>query len=69
MEDIETAGVEQAIDRLAEHFPGVARDEIATLVHAEHKRFTGRPVRDYIPVLVERAVKTELRGRSLAMAS
>jgi hypothetical protein len=69
MEDIEAAGVEQAIGRLADHFPEVAVDEIATLVHAEHERFAGHPVRDYIPVLIEHAVRNELRERSLVTSS
>jgi hypothetical protein len=69
MDDIESAKVEQAVGKLAEAFPEVPTDEIATLVHTEHAAFDGRPVRDYVPVLVERAVRARLRGRDLAFAS
>ena len=66
--DIEHEGVEKAIDRLAERFPDVPREGIADLVHGEHATLQGRPVRDYVPVLVERAVRAQLRDRRLALA-
>lgn len=31
---------------------------------AVHKRFEGNPIRDFVPVLVERAAVTELRKKS-----
>lgn len=62
-EKTESAKVEQAVGRLAEAFPAVPPDEIAELVHVEHHVFDGRPVRDYVPLLVERAVRSRLRNR------
>jgi hypothetical protein len=38
----------------------VAPDKIATIVHHNHARFDGRPVRDYVPLFVERGSRKEL---------
>lgn len=67
--DHETAGLENAIASLSSDFPGVSRDRIATLVRAEHARYAGRPIRDYVPALVERAVRSRLQAGDLATAS
>ena len=32
-------------------------------VHASHARFAGSPIRDFVPVLVERTAKTSLTTR------
>lgn len=69
MDENESAKVEQAIGKLAEAFPAVPVEEITELVHTEHAALDGRPVRDYVPVLVERAARTRLRSRGLAVAS
>jgi len=60
---LESDGIEQAVGRIADHFPEVPRGEIERLVHEEHEGFAGHPVRDYVPVLVEHAVRDRLRGR------
>lgn len=59
----ESQKLEQAIRNLVEAFPGEQLDEIAAMVHAEHHRFDGRPVRDYVPLLVERSVRARLKRR------
>jgi hypothetical protein len=56
----EEVAIDHAVDRLAERFPTVPRDRIADLVHQRHIDYTGAPVRDFIPVLVEHDVKREL---------
>jgi hypothetical protein len=55
--DEELVAVEHAADRLAERFPGVPRDRIQQLVQERHEEFSGAPVRDFVPVLVEHDVK------------
>ena len=50
----------ESVDRLAERFPAVPKDRITDLVHARHLDYTGAPVRDFIPVLIEHDVKREL---------
>ena len=56
----EEVAIGHAVDRLAERFPTVPRDRIADLVHQRHIDYTGAPVRDFIPVLIEHDVKREL---------
>ena len=56
----EEVALGHAVDRLAERFPTVPRDRIVDLVHQRHVDYTGAPVRDFIPVLIEHDVKREL---------
>ncbi|MFC4055574.1 three-helix bundle dimerization domain-containing protein [Actinomadura syzygii] len=37
-------------------------DEVAEAVSAIHHRFDGRPVRDFVPILVERDARRALSG-------
>lgn len=48
------------IDHLAERFPNKPRQTIEMVVAEEHSLLNGGPIRDYIPVLVERAAKRRL---------
>lgn len=56
----EEVAMSHAVDRLAERFPHVPRERIVELVHDHHRDFTGAPVRDFIPVLIEHDIKREL---------
>ena len=56
----EWAAIEQLVDRLKQKYPGVSPDTIVTVVHQNHARFDGRPVRDFVPLFVERGAKREL---------
>ena len=51
------------IDRLAARFPDRPRAGIERIVWQEHRRFDGRPVRNYVVLLVERAARDRLRGQ------
>ena len=42
-------------------FPDVAPDVIDDTVHASHDQFADSPIRDFIPVLVERIAKSNLK--------
>lgn len=48
------------IDRLAERFPDRQRSFIEDVVAEEHGLLDGGPIRDYVPLLVERAAKLRL---------
>lgn len=48
------------IDRLAERFPDKPRSAIEEVVAEEHGLFNDGPIRDFVPVLVERAAKRRL---------
>lgn len=54
------------IDRLAKIFPDEERSVIEDVVAAEHGLFANNPVRDFVPVLVERGAKFRLTGSSTA---
>lgn len=48
------------IDRLSARFPAEKRSVIEDVVAEEHKLLDDGPIRDYVPVLVERAAKLRL---------
>ncbi|CAM5487883.1 three-helix bundle dimerization domain-containing protein [Leifsonia shinshuensis] len=64
----EEVAIDHAVDRLAERFPQVPRDRIVDLVHQRHIDYTGAPVRDFIPVLIEHDVKRELAAEATPLA-
>jgi hypothetical protein len=55
---------EQVIDKLADKlvhiYPTVEPNRISRVVRPEYARFRGGPVRDFIPLLVERHAKEEI---------
>lgn len=48
------------VDRLAERFPEEPRSVIENVVAEEHRVLDDGPIRDYVPVLVERAARLRL---------
>jgi hypothetical protein len=60
----EVQALAAVVDRLAERFREVERSVIEDLVAYEHSLFADGRVRDYIPILVERAAKLRLSGRA-----
>ena len=58
--DKEPHALVAVIDRLAERFPDKPRPTIELVVAEEHGLLNAGPIRDYIPVLVERAAKRRL---------
>jgi len=46
--------------RLAQQFPDRSADEIDHAVTAHYDTFTDSPIRDFVPVLVERAARRQL---------
>ncbi len=51
---------------LASEFPAVSPDTIHTLILRELQRYSDAKIRDYIPLLVTRAIRHALRSQSLA---
>lgn len=55
---------QQIMDQIAERLIGlyerVPSHEVTQLVRREHARFQGRPIRDFVPLFVERYAKEEL---------
>jgi hypothetical protein len=60
-EAAEQRGIDEVVDRLAEKYPGVDRAVIATIVGEEHLAFDGKPVRNFVPVLVEKSAKKRVK--------
>ena len=48
-------------ERLRERHPTVEHGEIVRRIHIHAQEFDGRPIRDFVPLLVERQVLAELR--------
>ncbi len=46
--------------RLTRKYPSVPADTVSAVVRQVHARFDGRPVREYVPLLVERFAAQEL---------
>lgn len=53
--------LQQIVERLREKFPGVAQTEVERVARSEFEEYVGRPVRDYLTILVERSAKKKLR--------
>ncbi|WP_433567176.1 three-helix bundle dimerization domain-containing protein [Nocardia sp. CA-151230] len=47
-------------DRLVQRFPAISAWTIATIVHEVHHGFDGRPMREFVPLLVERGAARQL---------
>ena len=60
-ESDETQAIDQVIDRLSQRFPSLERAHIANVVQDEHEQLEEGRVRDFVPVLVEKAAKNRLK--------
>ena len=65
----EDQAVSHVIDRLAEKFPDRPRAVIEEVVSEERHLLDDKPLRDYIPVLIEHGAKTRLREAQRSDAS
>jgi hypothetical protein len=52
--------VDDIVERLTSRYPAISKATVAGVVHDVHARFDGRPLRDYVPLLVERNARSEL---------
>ena len=46
--------IEQLVARLADRYPAISASKVADVVRDIHSRYDGRPLRDYVPLFVER---------------
>ena len=60
VESTEWTAIQQVVDRLRQSYPSVPPDTVTTVVHQNHAQFDGRPVRDFVPLFVERGARQEL---------
>ena len=52
--------IDDLVERLTSRYPAISRATVEGVVHDVHARFDGRPLRDYVPLLVERTARSEL---------
>jgi hypothetical protein len=52
----EQALLDELVERMRTKYPAVPPDTVESVVHDIHARFDGRPVRDFVPLFVERRV-------------
>lgn len=60
----EQTAIGEVIDRLAQKYPTVPPEMVNSVVQDAHAKFEGRPIRDFVPIFVERSAGTELSKRS-----
>ncbi|MCU1405936.1 MAG: hypothetical protein JWQ43_2239 [Glaciihabitans sp.] len=66
MDDEET--IRQVIVRLTDKYPDAAPAEIESIARSEFEALAGRPVRDYLSILTERAAGKRLKKAAKANA-
>ena len=57
----ENQGIAKVVDHLTEQFPTLGRNRVERVVDEAHRLLLGNPIRDYVPVLVQRTAKDRLR--------
>ena len=57
----EDLGIAKVVDHLTEQFPALGRIRVEQVVDGAHRLLSGNPIRDYVPVLVQRTAKDRLR--------
>jgi hypothetical protein len=62
----EARAVEEVVERLVARFPDVPEVRVRRAVTAAHQQFENRPVRDFVPVFVERTARDELSRLPIA---
>ncbi|MDT5128202.1 MAG: hypothetical protein QOH54_3846 [Mycobacterium sp.] len=60
--------IDQLVARLATTHPSVPPERVAEVVHTIHSRFDERPLREFVPLFVERGAKRELSHLSASDA-
>jgi hypothetical protein len=59
-ESVDNEVAHVGVDQFSGIYPAVPPGTVATVVRGIHARFDGRPLRDYVPLLVERRARSEL---------
>ena len=57
----EDQGIAKVVDHLTGKFPTLGRIRVEQVVDEAHLLLSGNPIRDYVPVLVQRTAKNRLR--------
>jgi hypothetical protein len=52
--------IDQLVVRLTSRYPTISPSTVSDIVKDVYARYDGRPLRDYVPLFVERNAKSEL---------
>ena len=58
----EAEAISRVVQRLRQQFPEMPPDALAEVVNGHYEAFDGRPLRDFVPILVERATRADLEA-------
>jgi hypothetical protein len=64
----EQARLSEVVERLAGTYPTLSSDTVHEVVHDLHARFDGAPIREFVPLFVERRAHGALAELSVAYA-
>jgi len=53
----------EVVERLLQRFPDMPEERVRAVVTRAHEKFVDNPIRDFVPVFVERAARDELSPR------
>jgi hypothetical protein len=54
--------IDQVVERLSSRYPTIEAGTVSSVVRDVHARYDGRPLRDFVPLFVERNASTELKN-------
>lgn len=63
----ESEAIALVVERLQVRFPQTPPDIIDRAVFEAHREFDDQPIRDFVPILVERQVRDQLGGWSASV--
>ena len=52
--------IDALVVRLTHRYPTISESTVSSVVRDVHARYDGRPLRDFVPLLVERHARSEL---------
>ena len=64
----EAESMSRVVTRLRQQFPELPTDAVEQAVYRRYDHFNGRPIRDFVPILVERSARHDLSAGQRAIA-
>jgi len=61
----ELRAVEQVVDRLSERFSQVPAQRVSEVVDQTYHEFDGAPIRDFVPIMVEKSARDRLASQTV----
>lgn len=62
----EVRALDEVTARLSVQYPHVPASDVRALVHSAWDEFSGKPIRDFVPVLAERSARQTLANSTAA---